>query len=201
MSRCWKSEPISRVELGDGGGGERRQPGSLESREVLAAGRLGRLESDEALERRQPERLQQAWDAEVVVPRPEREVGAAQRRRLADRGQQIADEPEVLHLLAGYEQQARAPLAHQLELLPADALLGSAFHREPRVQVLAEQPVLELGRLGEQIGQALAATGRLAERRHRRRAHTVIPGAVASVSFSRAARPSAPMLRAHSRPS
>jgi hypothetical protein len=87
----------------------------------------------------------------------ERQVRPRQPRRLADRGQQVADEPEVLHLLARHEHDARLPPTHQLELMPGHALLDAPLHRQRRVEVLTHQRVLELGGFGEQRDKPMAA--------------------------------------------
>ena len=74
------------------------------------------------------------------------------------------------HLLAGDGEDHPAPALDGLELVGPKTGTRGALEAERGVEVLAHQGVLELGSLGEQIGQLLAALhddGRLS--RHRRK--------------------------------
>ena len=70
------------------------------------------------------------------------EVGPAQVRRTADRGEQIAHQRQVEHLLHGDAGNGRFPAPHRLQLVLGEPLVGVALEAEGGKQVAAQQPVL-----------------------------------------------------------
>ena len=92
-----------------------------------------------------------------------REVRPSQPRRAADRGEHVADRPEMRHLLACDREDHALPAAHELGLREGEPLRGALLHRVRREEVLDEQPMLELGGLGQRDDELLA---RVDERVH-----------------------------------
>lgn len=131
--------------------GERRE--SLSVIDLLTLGSLQEREVAQCLlvERQQrnlyPCRKRAWWH---------REVGAREVGRGADRDEQVLDEGEVQHLLLGDLVQRPRPALGQCRLLLGDALARVTLERERREQVLADDQLLELGRLGERVDQRLA---------------------------------------------
>ena len=117
---------------------------------------FGAFEEQEVAESVLPERHERDLHAGREVLRRRREVRPAEVRRRADRRQQVLDEREVQHLLLRDGEDRRAPAVHRLELLGGEALIGALLHREGREEVLAEDRVLELGGLAEQVDELLA---------------------------------------------
>ena len=77
-------------------------------------------------------------------------------RRRADRGEHVLHEREVQHLLGGDVGDRAAPAGDRLELLGGEPLVCALLEREGREQVLAHDPVLELGGLAQHVDQRLA---------------------------------------------
>jgi hypothetical protein len=62
----------------------------------------------------------------------------------------------VSHLLTGNFEDVPFPGANPFRLRPGDPVGGVLLHRKGGEEVLAEQPVLQLGRLGQIVDQFLA---------------------------------------------
>ena len=101
------------------------------------------------------EREQAELDARRKVVRPAREVRPRERGRGPDCGHQVRDECEVKHLLQSDALQDGAPPIDRRELLRCQALLDTLLQTEARIEVLAHDPMLELGGLGQQIPEML----------------------------------------------
>src|SRR5258708_5877004 len=84
------------------------------------------------------------------------EVRPAEMRCRADRSEQVLAEGEVQHLLFRDGEDDGPPAVDRLELRRREALVRPLLHRERREEVLAEDRVLELRRLAEQIHELLA---------------------------------------------
>jgi hypothetical protein len=84
-----------------------------------------------------------------------REVRPAQRRRRADRGYHVEHQRQVQHLLDGDAGQHLAPAGNRRGLFGGEPVLWPGLQAETRVQVLAHDQVLDLGRLGEEVPQVL----------------------------------------------
>ena len=102
-------------------------------------------------EGQQPE-LDPGWVALGLVGH----VGPAHERGRAHGGEQVLDQGPVEHLLGRDAQDRRPPPLHRLELVLAQPGPGLRLEAEGGVQVLAHEPVLELGRLAEEVGELLA---------------------------------------------
>jgi hypothetical protein len=75
---------------------------------------------------------------------------------VCDRRQEVVHERQVQHLLGGDVRDHLPPPENRLQLLGAQPLVLALLEREGGKQVLAHDPVLELGRLAEHVDQRLA---------------------------------------------
>src|SRR6202023_584723 len=89
--------------------------------------------------------------------REDREIWSIKMGRCADRRQDVGGEREMQHLLLGDVDDGLLPHVDARELFGCDALADVALQGELSVQVLAEQAVLELARLSEQIDKLFPA--------------------------------------------
>jgi hypothetical protein len=78
-------------------------------------------------------------------------------RRRADRGEHVLHEGEVQHLLGGDLCDLPAPAGDGLELLGGEAFVDALLERERREEVLAHDPVLDLGGLAQHVDERLDA--------------------------------------------
>ncbi len=88
--------------------------------------------------------------------RRDREVRAAQVRRGAHGGEQVLHQREVQHLLLGDVDELVAPVLHERLHVGGEALAGVLLERERGEEVLAEDEMLQLGGLAEDVDQRLA---------------------------------------------
>ncbi len=117
---------------------------------------LGPFQEHEVAQRLLAERQQcQLYPGRVVIGGL-RQVRPDQVRRAADRRQQVLHQGQVQHLLGGHMKYLRAPAVHRGQLGLGQPLVGGLLEREGGEQVLAHDPVLELGRLAEHVDQRLA---------------------------------------------
>jgi hypothetical protein len=121
-------------------------------------------------------------------------------RRGADRGEHVLHEREVQHLLGGDVGDRAAPERDGLELLRRDSFVLALLERERREQVLAHDPVLELGGLAEHVDQCLAMLDhkrrlgvRASAARRQRLSEATAPGAGDRLSHSGHRRTEGPM--------
>ena len=117
---------------------------------------LWTLQEEEVGQSRLTEREQAELDARRKVVGPAREVRPCERRGGPDCRHQVRDECEVEHLLHSDALQDGAPPIDRRELLCCQALLDTLLQTEACIEVLAHDPVLELGGLGQQIPEMLA---------------------------------------------
>jgi hypothetical protein len=103
-----------------------------------------------------PEGHQRQVHARRIVVRRRGQVGPGQMRRRADRREHVLHQREVEHLLGGDVGDRPPPAGDGLELLRCEAFVLALLQRERREQVLAHDPVLELGGLAEHVDQRLA---------------------------------------------
>ena len=75
----------------------------------------------------------------------------------ADSGQDVGRERQMQHLLLGDVDDRLLPCPNAGELVGRDTLVDVALERELGVEVLAEQPMLELTGLSEQVDELLPA--------------------------------------------
>ena len=123
---------------------------------VLEVHALRALKEHEVAQRLVAERDQGQVHARGIVAGGVREVRPGQVRGAADGGQQVLHQRQVQHLLGGHVRDLLAPSADGLFFCCREALLLRLLQAEGRVQVLAHDPVLELGGLAEQVDQRLA---------------------------------------------
>ena len=117
---------------------------------------FGALEEEEVAQGVLAERHERDLHAGGEVLRRRREIRPAQVRRRADRSEEVLDEREVQHLLLRDGQDRRAPAVHGRELLGGEPLVDPLLHREGGEEVLAEDGVLELGGLAQEVDELLA---------------------------------------------
>ena len=108
------------------------------------------------LERLLPERHEREVHPGRIVVGGRRQVGPAEVRRRADRREQVVHEREVEHLLGRDVRDRGPPAVDRRQLAPCQPLVLALLERERREQVLAHDPVLELGRLAQHVDQRLA---------------------------------------------
>jgi hypothetical protein len=77
-------------------------------------------------------------------------------RRGADGSEHVLDERQVEHLLLGDLEDRLPPAADRPVLLGRQAFVAGPLQREGRVEVLAHDPVLELGGLAQEIDERIA---------------------------------------------
>ena len=106
------------------------------------------------------ERQQGDLDVGRIPAREDREIGPIEVRRGADRSQDVGGQREMQHLLLGDVDDRLLPRVNAAELLGRYSLADVALQRELGVEVLAEQAVLELTGLSEQVHQLLPAVHR-----------------------------------------
>jgi hypothetical protein len=147
----------------------------LEARAVEQIHAFGALEIDEVIERRPIEGREGDHYAGRVIAGGHGEVRALEVRRRADGREQVGDEREVQHLVDCDVDDGRAPPGHRSALVCAKRAFRALFQAVRGVEVRAHEPVLDLRRLGEQVGELFSLVGDdlglLASRlvRHRRR--------------------------------
>ena len=117
---------------------------------------LGPLQEDEVPERRRPERHECQVHPGGIVVRGCREVRTREVRSRSDRRQQVVHEREVEHLLGRHVRDRGPPAVDRRQLAAGQSLVLALLERERREQVLAHDPVLELGRLAQHVDQRLA---------------------------------------------
>ena len=66
----------------------------------------------------------------------------------------------MAHLLASHIQDELAPFVDRFELFRRDTFVGAALQAEGGIQVAAEEVVLELGGLGQEVQELLARAAR-----------------------------------------
>ena len=84
------------------------------------------------------------------------QIWPGQMRRRTDRGEHVLHEREVQHLLGGDVGDRVAPAGDGVEFLRREPLVRALLERERREQVLAHDPVLELGGLAQHVDERLA---------------------------------------------
>ena len=107
-------------------------------------------------QRRLSKRHQGQVHTRRVMAGRRRKVRASEMRRRTDRREQVVHQPEMQHLLRRNVRDHAAPARDRLELGIAQALVSALLEREGGKQVLAHDPVLELGGLTEHVNQGLA---------------------------------------------
>ncbi len=117
------------------------------------------LQIDEMIERRLGQRHESNDEAGRVVARRHRQVRTVEVRRAAQRHQQIVDERQVTHLLDGDAHHAFAPACDTVRLGRRQPIADSTLEAERRVEIRAEQIVLDLGGLGQQMNESFTARG------------------------------------------
>jgi hypothetical protein len=117
---------------------------------------LRALEQHEVLQGPLAERHQRQRHARGIVVRRRGQVRPRQMRSRADRREHVLHQREVQHLLGGHVSDRPAPARHGLELLRLEPLVLALLERERREQVLAHDPVLDLGGLAQHVDQLLA---------------------------------------------
>jgi hypothetical protein len=111
------------------------------------------LEEQEVLHGVAVEGAQLQVHAGRVVPRRLRQVRPPEVGRPADGGEQVVDERQVEHLLAGDVAEGAAPPLDGGPAVLVEALVGGLLEGEGGVEVLAHDPVFELGRLAQHVDQ------------------------------------------------
>jgi hypothetical protein len=142
-----------------GGRGRGQGPALAHHREQLGVGHVdvvGALQVQEVTQRRLAERHQRHLHVRRVPLAADREVGPVEMRGGADRGQQVGRQGQVQHLLDRDLGQGVAPAGDQGELLGVEPVAGLTLEGVQREQVLAEDPLFQLGGLGEQVDELLA---------------------------------------------
>ena len=117
---------------------------------------LGTLEEEEVAQRSLAEGHEGELHTRRVALGLVRHVRAGDVGRRTDGGEEVVDERPVEHLLGGDAEHHRAPPLDRLEVLGRERVVGRRLQAERGVEVLAHQPVLELGGLAEQVRERLA---------------------------------------------
>ena len=117
---------------------------------------LGTLEEQEVAQRPLAERHQGQLHPGRVALRLMRHVRPGHVWRRTHGGEDVVDQCPVEHLLGRHAEHDRTPSLHRLDVFGRHRRVGRGLQAECRVEVLAHQPVLELGRLAQQIRESLA---------------------------------------------
>ena len=118
----------------------------------------GKLEDQEAVERLVAERQQVEGKREVADLARHRM--AIELRCGADRGEQVADDAEVTHLLARDAIDTRLPFPEKPLLPGGQAFADAAFHRQSGIKILNQQAVFDLAGDVQRVDQLLAGIDR-----------------------------------------
>ncbi len=132
------------------------RPGRGESFGVFQLHPLGTLEEEEVAQGPLAEGHEGELHPGRVALRLVRHVRAGHVRCRPHGREDVVDERPVEHLMGRYAEHHRAPPFDGLEVFRRQRLVGLGLQAEGGVQVLAHQPVFELGRLAQEVGERLA---------------------------------------------
>jgi hypothetical protein len=145
-----------------------RRPGRLKPRRVGILGPFRSLQVHEMLQRHLPERQQPQLHPRRVTPCLVRQVGPAHIRGRPHGREQVLHHRPMQHLLTGDGQDHLAPALYRLQLILPKTGTRRALEAERSVEILAQQAVLKLSTLAEQVGQLLAVPHHNARLPHKR---------------------------------